>query len=136
MPRKKAKNCFITVKSRRCVIAAKSTTDDVLRQEGIISVALCRIAMVTEQYPEIMTNQNYSKMMDAVDTFEMLVRTSRLIYNDGVTKLNREIRIFPVCMIAGILGFHQREYLVDQAGRAENRPVMKQEILTSVEGQQ
>ena len=59
-----------TIKSRRSVITAKSTTDDV-------------------------------------------VRTSRLIYNNSVTKLNREIRMFPVSMISGMLGFRQREYLVE-----------------------
>mgnify|MGYP000859422044 FL=1 len=38
-----------TIKSRRSVITAKSTPDDVMRQEGVISEALGRIAMVTEQ---------------------------------------------------------------------------------------
>ncbi len=99
------------IKSRRSVITAKSTPNDVLRQEGVISEALGRIAMVTEQYPELKANQNYTKTMDAVETFENMVRTSRLIYNDSVTKLNREIRMFPVSAIAGMLGFRQREYL-------------------------
>jgi len=100
-----------TIKSRKSVITAKSTPDDVLRQEGIITEALGRIAMITEQYPELKANQTYTKTMDAVQTFENMVRTSRLIYNDSVTKLNREIRMFPVSMIAGILGFRQRDYL-------------------------
>lgn len=113
-----------TIKSRRSVITAKSTTDDVLRQEGIISEALGRIAMVTEQYPELKANQTYTKTMDAVQTFENMVRTSRLIYNDSVTKLNREIRMFPVSMIAGMLGFQQREYLEEQAAKAD-MPSMK-----------
>ncbi len=108
-----------TIKSKRSVITAKSTPDDVLRQEGIISEALGRIAMVTEQYPELMANQTYIKIMDVVQTFENMVRTSRLIYNDRVTKLNREIRMFPVSMIAGMLGFRQREYLVEQAGQTD-----------------
>ena len=113
-----------TIKSRRSVITAKSTTDDVLRQEGLIWEALGRIAMVTEQYPELKANQNYIKSMDAVETFGNMVRTSRLIYNDSVTKLNREIRMFPVSMIAGMLGFQQREYLEEQAGKAD-MPSMK-----------
>jgi len=49
--------------------------------------------------------------MDAVQTYENMVRTSRLIYNDSVSKLNREVRMLPVFMIAGALGFKQREYL-------------------------
>ncbi len=113
-----------TIKSRRSVITAKSTPDDVTRQEGIISEALGRIAMVTEQYPELKANQTYIKTMDAVQTFENMVRTSRLIYNDSVTKLNREIRMFPVSMIAWMLGFRQRDYLEEQAAKAD-MPSMK-----------
>jgi len=42
-----------TIKARRSVITAKSTPDDVLRQEGVISEALGRISMVAEKYPEL-----------------------------------------------------------------------------------
>ncbi len=107
----KSKTLIETIKSRRSLITAKSTPDDVLRQEGVISEALGRIAMVTEQYPELKANPNYINTMDAVQTFENMVRTSRLIYNDSVTKLNREIRMFPVSIIAWTLGFRKREYL-------------------------
>lgn len=100
-----------TIQSRRSIITAKSTPDDVLRQEGIISEALGRIATVTEQYPEFTANQTYIKSMDAVQTFETMVRTSRLIYNDSVSKLNQEIRMFPVFIIAGMLGFGKRDCL-------------------------
>ncbi len=113
-----------TIKSRRSVITAKSTPDDVLRQEGVLSEALGRIAMVAEQYPELKANETYLKTMDAVQTFENMVRSSRLIYNDSVTKLNREIRMFPVIMIAGMLGFQQRDYLEEQAGKTD-MPSMK-----------
>jgi LemA protein len=108
-----------TIKSRRSVITAKSSPDDVLRQEGIITEALGRISMVTEQYPELKVNQTYLKTMDAVQTYENMVRTSRLIYNDSVTKLNRAIRMFPVSLIAGILGFQQRAYFVEQESKTD-----------------
>ena len=100
-----------TIRSRRIVITAKSTPDDVIREEGLISEALGRIAKVTESYPELKANQNYMRTMDAVETFESMIRTSGLIYNDSVTKLNREVRMFPVAIIAGLLGFRRREYL-------------------------
>lgn len=108
-----------TIKSRRSVIMVKSTPDDVMRQEVVISETLNRIAMVTEQYPDLKANPKYIKTMNAVQTFENMVRTSRLIYNDSVTKLNREIRMFPVSMAARMLGFGQREYLVEQADKAD-----------------
>jgi LemA protein len=108
-----------TIKSRRRMITAKSTPDDVLRQEGLISETLGMIALLTEQYPELKTNRTYIKTMDAVQTFENMMRTSRLIYNDSVTKLNREIRMFPVFLIAALLGFNQRDYLEERATRAD-----------------
>lgn len=107
-----------TIKSRG-MITAKSTPNDVVRQEGIISEALGRIAMVSEQYPELKANQTYIKTMDAVRTFENMVRTSRLIYNDSVSKLNRAIRMLPVSMIAEMSDFRQRDYLVEQAGKGD-----------------
>jgi LemA protein len=103
-----------TIRLRRSFIAAQSMPDDVMRQERVISEVLGRIDMVTVQYPDLKANQNYIKAMVAVQTFENMIRTSRLIYNDSVTKMNREIRMFPVSIVAGILGFEQREYLVEQ----------------------
>ena len=113
-----------TIKSRRSVITAKSTPQDVLQQEGVISEALGRISMVAERYPELKADKGYAKCMDAVDSYEKMVRTSRLIYNDSVTKLNREIRMFPVSLIAGMLGFRQRDYLEAREDKA-NMPSMK-----------
>ena len=100
-----------SVKSRRSVIIATSTPEDVLKQESIISEALNRIVMMAEQYPELKINEHYIKCMNAVDSYEKMVSTSRLIYNDSVTKLNRELRMFPTSMLAGVFGFRQRGYL-------------------------
>ena len=100
-----------TIKSGRSMITAKSTPNDVMAQERIISETLGRIVMVTEKYPELKADKNYIKCMDAVDSYEKMVRTSCLIYNDSVTKFNRAVRMIPTSFIAGILGFKQRDYL-------------------------
>lgn len=108
-----------TIKARRSAITASSTPDDVLKQEGVISEALGRISMVAERYPELKASENYAKCMNAVDSYEKMVRTSRLIYNDSVTKLNRELRMFPTSLLAGAFGFRQRDYLEAPEGKAD-----------------
>lgn len=100
-----------TIKSHRSEITAASTPQDVLKQEGVISEALGRLQVVAEQYPDLKSNEKYARYMNAVDSYEKMVRTSRLIYNDSVTRLNRELRMFPTSLLAGVFGFHQREYL-------------------------
>ena len=118
-----SKTLIESVKSRRSVIIATSTPKDVLKQEGIISETLDRIALVAEQYPELKSNENYIKCMNAVDSYEKMVRTSRLIYNDSVTKLNRELRMFPTSLLSGVFGFRQRDYLeaVEEKADMPNR---------------
>ena len=67
---------------------------------------------------------NGTEELQMVDSYEKMVRTSRLIYNDSVTKLNREIRMFPVSLIAGMLGFRQWDYLEAREDKAD-MPSMK-----------
>lgn len=107
------------IKSSRNVVTAVSTPDDVLKQESVISEVLGRISMVAERYPELKTSERYAKCMNAVESYEKMIGTCRLIYNDSVTKLNRELRTFPTSLLAGIFGFRQREYLEAAEDKAD-----------------
>lgn len=109
------------IKTRRIIITAKSAPEDVLFQESIISESMVQIAEVAELFPELKANQKYQKALDAMEVYENMERTSHLIYNDSVSKLNREIRIFPAVMLSRMIGFRQREYLV--------QPVLKVDML-------
>ena len=106
-----------TIRSRRSAINAASTPDEVMKQEEMISDALGRVCAVAERHPELKADESYAKCMNAVDSYEKMVRTSRLIYNDSVTKLNRELRMFPTSLLAGALGFRPRAYLEAEESR-------------------
>lgn len=110
-----------TIKARRA-ITRDSSPEDVKQQENFLTEALGKIMAVAESYPDLKADQTYIKTMDSVNLYENMVRTSRLIYNDNVTKLNRAVRMFPASMIAGILGFAQRTYLeaVDEKANMPN----------------
>jgi len=112
-----------TIKARRS-ITKDSSPDDIHKQENIITEAMGKIMAVAESYPDLKADKTYTKTMDAVNQYENMVRTSRLIYNDSVTKLNRVIRMFPVSLIAGMLGFSKRAYLEAVEEKA-NMPSMK-----------
>lgn len=99
-----------TVKARR-PISAKSSPAEATAQDNLLIGAMSRIMAVAEQYPTLKADQHYTKTMDSVNQYEGMVRQSRLIYNDSVTKLNRDIRMFPTSLIAGMMGFVKRDYL-------------------------
>ena len=112
-----------TIKARRS-ITKDSSPEDISKQENIIAEAMGKIMAVAESYPDLKADKTYIKTMDAVNQYENMVRTSRLIFNDSVTKLNRVIRMFPASMIAGMLGFSKRAYIEAEVEKA-NMPNMK-----------
>lgn len=103
-----------TIKAGRITISEKSIPDEVFRQEEIFFHVLARLSLITERYPEIKVNHRYIKALDSIQISENMLRANRVIYNNNVTKQGREIRIFPVSLIAKVLGFRPREYLVEQ----------------------
>lgn len=112
-----------TIKARRH-INAKSAPTEAAEQDNLLIGAISRIMAVAEHYPTLKADQSYAKTMDRVNQYEGMVRQSRLIYNDSVTKLNREIRIFPTSLIAGMMGFVKRDYLEANETKAD-MPSMK-----------
>lgn len=107
----KAQTLIGTIKLRQSAITAISTPNNVLEQEEIIAGVSDHIFEMAERYPDLKADENYAKYMNAVDSYEKMVNTNRLIYNDRVTKLNRELRMFPTSLIAKVFGFRQRDYL-------------------------
>lgn len=105
-------------------ITSNSTSAEANEQEARLTDAMRQFNLVVEQYPDIKANENYGKAMDSVNTYENQVRMSRMVYNDSVTAFNRIVRMFPDSIIAGMLGFSTREYLVENIGK-ENMPSMK-----------
>jgi len=112
-----------TIKMRTS-ISSNSTADDVNKQENIFTEAMGKIMAVAESYPELKANETYIKTMDSVNSYEETVRKSRLVYNDSVTKLNREIRMFPTSIAASILHIESRDYLEADSEKAD-MPSMK-----------
>ena len=67
------------VNEKRCIIMETSTPEEVLRQEGVINEVLFRTQTVLEEYPGSTDENEYIKCMDAVECYEKMVQTSRLI---------------------------------------------------------
>lgn len=117
-------NTLRSVIAQRTSIGSTSKASDADAQEDILTSALGRIIAVAEQYPDLKANENYSKTMDSVNLYENQVRTSRMVYNDSVTKYNRIVRQFPDSIAARILGFVEKEYLKEIASKSD-MPSMK-----------
>ena len=109
---------------KRQQITGTSTVEDANAQEKLLTTAMNRINVVAEQYPELKASETYVKTMDSINTYENQVRMSRMVFNDSVTSYNRIVRQFPNSIVAGMLGFATKQYLVENAGK-QDMPSMK-----------
>lgn len=78
------------------------------KQQGL-SQALGRLMMITENYPQIQSNQNFLGLQTQLEGIENRISTERGRYNESVKEFNVKVRSFPTNIFAGMLGFKKYE---------------------------
>lgn len=84
-------------------VAEKANLDNQL------SDALKTIMAVSESYPDLKANQNFSELSEELRNTENKISFSRQFYNDTVTMYNTKLEVFPSNIIASMFKFKSRE---------------------------
>lgn len=87
--------------------------------QGELSNALGRLLMVTENYPNLKSNQAFSDLRVELEGCENRISTERMKYNNSSKDYNKAIQMFPGSLLAG--GFSPMPYFEAEAG-AEKAP--------------
>ena len=85
-------------------VAEKANLDNQL------SGALKTIMAVSENYPDLKANQNFSELQQELQNTENKISFSRQFYNDSVTMYNTKLEVFPSNIIASMFGFKAEEF--------------------------
>ena len=107
------------IEERKVTSSPNPTAAEINANQASLDSIAARLIAVSERYPDLKANENYQKTMDSIQTYEENVRLSRMTYNDTVTKFNNQVRMFPGSIVAGILGFAQRDYLAEDKTKTE-----------------
>ena len=74
-----------------------------------LSNALKTIMAVSESYPDLKANQNFSELSEELRNTENKISFARQFYNDSVTIYNTKLEVFPSNMIAKMFNFKARD---------------------------
>lgn len=74
-----------------------------------LSSTLKTIMAVSENYPDLKANQNFSELSEELRNTENKISFSRQFYNDSVTMYNEKLQLFPSNIIANIFNFTARD---------------------------
>ena len=83
-----------------------------------LSTALKTIMAVSENYPELKANQNFSDLSEELRNTENKISFSRQFYNDTVTMYNTKLQVFPSNIIANMFNFTARELFKAESDEA------------------
>jgi len=96
------------IEARNKAISAEGIADKAV-QENILSGALRQLFALVENYPNLKSNENVSKLQEELVSTENRIGFARQFYNDIATKFNIAQQTFPTNMIAGTFGFKPAE---------------------------
>lgn len=88
-----------------------STTNEKVILSNNLSESLKTVFAVSENYPDLKTNNNFMHLQKRVSELETSIADRREFYNESVTMYNIAINEFPVLLVAKALNYKPHELL-------------------------
>jgi LemA protein len=108
---------FSEIAQARSALIGARTPADKIAANGALDSALSRLLVITENYPQLKSNENFLRLQDELAGTENRIAVERRRYNDVVQDYNTYISLFPNSLVAGMSGFTRNDaYFKADAG--------------------
>jgi LemA protein len=114
------------VKARQTAMAAPGI-DQKVAAENMLSGALRQLFALSEAYPDLKANTNFQQLQSELSDIENKLAAARRFFNNAVQEYNTGIQQFPAVLLAGSLGFTQKQFfdLGETRTQLEQAPQVK-----------
>lgn len=109
---------FEKIAALRTSWANTNSVGEKAKIDGELTGALKTIMAVSENYPELKANTNFSELSEELRNTENKISYSRQFYNDTVTRYNTQLELFPSNIIANMFNFKSRELFAAESDEA------------------
>ena len=87
--------------------------------QGEVGAAIGRLLAITESYPELKANENFSELQAQLEGTENRINEVRKKYNDAVKTYNISVRRFPNNILSGMFGFERKAEFKAEEGASK-----------------
>ena len=112
------KETFEKITALRTSWANTQSVSEKANLDNQLSTALKTIMAVSENYPELKANQNFSDLSEELRNTENKISFSRQFYNDTVTMYNAKLQLFPSNIIASMFHFKSHDLFKAESDEA------------------
>ena len=118
----------IKARNAAASVSAGASLQEKAAKEGELSQALGRFFALSENYPDLKSNQSVNALMEELSHTENQVGFARQFYNDLVTSYNTAQQTFPANLIAGSFGFAPAELFQIPDAQSSEREAPKVDL--------
>ena len=115
-------------KATQITVDPENLTPEKLKEfqkaQGDVTSALGKLIALTENYPDLKANQNFSELQAQLEGTENRITESRRVYNEAVQEYNLTARRFPGNIVASLFGFSAKTKFEASEG-SEKAPEVK-----------
>jgi LemA protein len=92
---------------------------------GTLDSAFGRLLALTENYPQLRSNEQFMRLQDELSGTENRIGVARRRYNESLRGYNTYIRQFPNSIWSNMLGFHVNDAYFEASAASRNAPAVK-----------
>jgi len=96
-----------------------------IEANGKLDSALGRLLLLTENYPQLRSSEQFMRLQDELAGTENRIGVSRRRYNESLRDYNTFVRQFPNSIWAGIAGFQVNNAFFTASEAARTAPAVK-----------
>jgi LemA protein len=113
------------VSARNAAVAARGNPAQISQAEGMLSGALRQLFALSEAYPDLKANTNFSELQRELAGTENQISHQRQQYNALVASYNTSMLSFPNNLLAGPFGFTAQPFFEIQDAAQREVPQVK-----------
>src|ERR1700747_3305844 len=113
---------FSEIAQARSALIGAKTPADKIAANGALDSALSRLLVITENYPQLKSNENFLRLQDELAGTENRIAVERRRYNEAVQDYNTYISLFPNSLVASLAGFTRNDAYFKKEEGARQAP--------------
>jgi len=116
------KEVFSNIANARAALLGAKTPQEKIAANGQLDSALGRLLVITENYPQLKSNENFLRLQDELAGTENRLAVARRRYNETIQTYNTTLERFPNNIAASLFGFQRNDAYFKTSEAAKSVP--------------